>query len=54
MRDREHIDSTQLSVRVPIEYVQQLEKRARAADRSFSAEVRRAIRLHIEKKEDET
>jgi predicted DNA-binding protein len=39
---------TQISVRVPSEYVEALEDVAREEDRTVTAEVRRLIRKHLD------
>lgn len=38
----------QISARVPVETVREVERLAREADRTFSAEVRRALRFYVE------
>jgi hypothetical protein len=38
---------TQISIRIPSEYVKALEDLARKEDRSITAEVRRLIRQHL-------
>jgi predicted transcriptional regulator len=42
-------DETFISIKLPVVDVKEIERLAEAADRSRSAEVRRAIRLHIER-----
>ena len=43
-RDEGHV---QISARIPLEMAEALERSAREADRSFSAELRRAIRRYL-------
>jgi predicted DNA-binding protein len=40
-------EQSQLSIRLPSEYVEKLEVLANEEDRSITAEVRRLIRLHL-------
>jgi predicted DNA-binding protein len=42
--DQKHV---QVSVRVPVELVEALERRAADADRTLSAELRRLIKRHV-------
>ncbi len=43
-------DQSQLSIRIPTEYVEALESLAREEDRSLTAEVRRLIRTHLQER----
>jgi predicted transcriptional regulator len=44
MAEQDHV---QISARIPADLAKQLERRAEQEDRTFSAELRRAIRLYL-------
>ena len=48
MSDQDHV---QISARIPADLAKQLEQRAEEEDRTFSAELRRAIRQYLARNE---